>query len=92
MPVYGHSDNHVAIQITDILCSALLFPITTYAYCTGHITSVHVNNKYELLQSRYAKRLKELSFRYNDGERYRGGITVYDALAKRNANQFFNES
>ena len=90
MPVYGHSDNLVAIQITDILCSALLFPITTYAYCTGHITSVHVNNKYEILQSRYAKRLKDLSFRYYDGERYRGGITVYDALEQRNANHFFN--
>ena len=89
MPVYGHSDNHVAIQLTDILCSALLFPITSYAYCTGHINSVHVNATYEILRTRYAERLKDMSFRYHDGQRYRGGITVFDELEKRNANHFF---
>lgn len=89
MPVYGHSDNHAAIQITDILCSAILFPISTYVYCTGHITSVHVNSKFQLLHARYATRIKELSFRYHNGKRYRGGITVYDAIEGRNANPFF---
>ena len=90
MPVYGHSDNHAAIQITDILCSAFLFPIAAYAYCTGHITSVHVNAKYRILQDRYANRVKAMSFRYHDGERHQGGITVYDALMQRNANRFFS--
>lgn len=91
MPVYGHSDNHAAIQITDILCSALLFPITSYGYCTGYIGSVHVKNRYEVLQTRYAERLKDISFRYHDGRRYHGGITVLDTLNKRNANHFFEE-
>ncbi len=89
MPLYGHSDNHVAIQITDILCSALLFPIATTVYCTGHITSVHVNSKYQLLRERYAVKVKELSYRYHDGTRYKGGITVRDELTGKNANSFF---
>ncbi|TRX53450.1 DUF3800 domain-containing protein [Thalassomonas sp. M1454] len=89
MPLYGHSDNHVALQITDIICSALLFPIASHAYCTEHIKSIHVNSKYEKLQERYAKRLKHMSHRYFDGERYRGGITVLDEIEKRSANKFF---
>lgn len=89
MPLYGHSDNHVAIQITDILCSALLFPIATYSYCSGHIRSVHVNAKYQILQERYAKMIKALSYSYFDGVKYRSGITVDDALEKRGPNSFF---
>lgn len=89
MPLYGHSDNHVGLQLTDILCSALLFPIATLAYCSGYVNSVHVSPKFEALQTRYAERLKDLSFRYQDGERYRGGITVYDNIAQRSPNHFF---
>ncbi|MCY3972864.1 MAG: DUF3800 domain-containing protein [Candidatus Dadabacteria bacterium] len=89
MPVYGHSDNHAAIQITDILCSAILFPVAAYAYCTGHITSIHVNDNYKVLQSRYSGRIGRLSFRYSDGIRYLGGVTVSDELEGRNPNHFF---
>lgn len=89
MPTYGHSDNHVALQIADILCSALIFPISSYAYCSGHINSVHIHPNYEELQRRYAVRLKEMTYRYHDGYRYRGGITVYDAIQHRSANLFF---
>ena len=90
MPVYGHSDNHVAIQITDILCSALLFPIASHVYCSGYIQSVHVHPKYEKLKIRYADRLKDLSYRYRDGYRYKGGITVVDKLHGRASNEFFS--
>lgn len=90
MPVYGHSDNHVAIQVTDIICSALLFPISSYAYCLNHIQNVHVNPAYQILQKRYSNTLKNLSFRYHDGVRYRGGITITDTLLKRSSNMFFS--
>ena len=89
MPTYGHSDNHAAIQITDILCSAVLFPIATYAYCLGHISGVHVSERYALLQTRYAQTIKTLSFRYHDGQRFRGGVTAHDELLGRSANYFF---
>lgn len=92
MPVFGHSDNHAAIQITDIISSALLFPITSYAYCTGHIQSVHVDHRFHVLQERYAKRLKEISFNYSDGLCQKGGITVFDALEKRGVTDFFGAS
>lgn len=89
MPVYGHSDNHAAIQITDILCSALLFPIASYVYCSEHINSVHVNPKYKRIKDRYASRLKDMSYRYKRGLYYRGGITVQDTLGKQNSSAFF---
>ncbi|HAS8151838.1 TPA: DUF3800 domain-containing protein [Vibrio vulnificus] len=89
MPVYGHSDNHAAIQITDILCSALLFPIASYVYCSGHINSVHVSPKYKRLKERYAEQLKNLSYRYIKDSYYCGGITVRDTLGKRNSSAFF---
>ena len=31
--MFGHSDAHVALQIADIVASALLFPMACAAYC-----------------------------------------------------------
>jgi hypothetical protein len=43
MPTFGHSNNHVGIQIADLLASALLYPMATCAYCRGHVSNVHVD-------------------------------------------------
>jgi hypothetical protein len=83
MPSYGHSENHAGLQIADLLCSALLYPMATYTYCTGHLTSVHVQPGHSLLQRRYGDRLRRLQYRYHDGYRHRGGITVCDELGRR---------
>ena len=32
LPTFGHSENHAGLQICDIVCSALLFPIACFAY------------------------------------------------------------
>ena len=42
LPTFGHSENHAGLQICDIVCSALLYPIACFAYCTGHVNNVHV--------------------------------------------------
>ncbi len=42
LPTFGHSVNHAGLQICDIVCSALLYPIACFAYCTGHVTNIHV--------------------------------------------------
>ena len=39
MPTFGHSENHVPIQITDFLASTILSPMATHIYCAGHITA-----------------------------------------------------
>ena len=92
-PTFGHSENHILLQITDIICSALIFPIASYSYCTGYIQNpYHVNSRYEILKDRYADSfLREESFRFHDGERYRGGITVHDQIGHRSSRTFFSK-
>src|SRR5690606_19469580 len=84
LPLFANTDNHAGLQVADLLCSALLFPIAAYSYCLGHVNNVHVSQEYELLKTRYGSRLQQLQHRYRDGkDRYRGGVTVSDALLKR---------
>ena len=90
MPVFGHSDNHAGIQIADLVCSAVVFPMAIQTYCQGHVTSVHTRS-YAPLKARYGPRLKNLQFRYQDQQtnRWRGGITVSDAIASRGGGSLF---
>lgn len=83
MPTYGHSENHVGIQLADLLCSAFLFPMATSAYCVGHVKSVHVNPSYARLRTRYGPRLRLLQHRFRVGTRWTGGFVVSDAIAGR---------
>lgn len=83
MPTFGHSENHVALQITDLLCSTILRPMATSTYCQGHITSVHVDPRDDDIRRRFANRIRTMSYRYTDGLRFRGGLTVNDAIGQR---------
>jgi hypothetical protein len=86
MPTFGNSDNHAGIQVADILCSALLFPIAALSYCLGHVHNLHVHPEYARLKQRYGPRLLQRQFRYQDGTgRWQGGITVSDGIAHRNS-------
>jgi hypothetical protein len=90
-PVFGHSENHAGLQVCDLLCSALLTPITAVTYCTGHITSVHVQPDFDILKKRYGPRLRELQHRYRDEVtgRWLGGLTVSDSLGRRSGAELF---
>lgn len=89
MPTYGHSENHAGLQIADLLCSALLYPMSTYAYCAGRVTSVHVQSGFSVLKARYGDRLRRLQHRYHDGARTRFGIIVCDELGQRPGGRLF---
>jgi hypothetical protein len=82
MPTFGDSRNHVGIQIADLLCSSLLFPMATYSYCRGHVSSVHVDEGFGVLAERFGDRLGRMQFRFDDAGRRRGGITVDDRLGR----------
>ncbi len=45
MPTFGHSENHVGLQLADLLASGLLFPMASHCYCTGHVQNVHVHKR-----------------------------------------------
>lgn len=82
LPTFGHSDNHAGLQICDIVCSGLLYPIACFAYCAGHVDNVHVQPGASRLRRRYGQQLKHLQHRYYDAEagRHVGGVVVSDNL------------
>ena len=43
MPLFGHSENHVGLQMADWIASALLYPMLSYTYCRGYIISADYN-------------------------------------------------
>jgi hypothetical protein len=90
LPGFVHSDNHVGIQLADLLCSALLAPMAGQTYCGAHVTNVHADPGYALLKQRYGQRLQALQYRYVDAAgRWHGGITVADGIGRRSAAALF---
>jgi hypothetical protein len=89
MPTYGHSENHVGLQIADLLCSGLLYPLAVHTYCSGYLRSPHLRPGYSLLKYRYGERLRSLQYRFYESGRMKGGITVSDRLGERNSSWLF---
>ena len=90
LPTFGHSDNHAGLQLCDLVCSAVLYPIACQTYCTGTVANVHVQPTAAQLKDTFGTRLKNLQYRYQDpiSGKYKGGITVSDP-AGRNSSLMF---
>ncbi len=83
MPTFGHSENHAGIQVADLLCSALLFPMAIDAFCEGHLTSCHVRvGRYRVLRTRFGADIRHFQHRYQQPGNgfWRGGIRVENRL------------
>jgi hypothetical protein len=90
LPTFGHSDNHVGVQICDLITSALIVPVAVHTYCTGYIANVHVQAGYSKIRARFSTRLQQLLYRYKDSQHlWRGGITVSDAILHRPSSEMF---
>lgn len=90
LPTFGHSENHAGIQMCDIICSALLYPIAAEAYCTGFVANVHVQPGAAALRERFGQELKAMQHRFQEPSgRWVGGIVVSDALQQRNSAVMF---
>lgn len=90
VPSFGHSENHAGIQICDIICSSLLYPIACFSYCTGFVTNVHVQSTATILKKRYGEALRGLQHRYQDlNGRWTGGLVIADMLQQRNSTAMF---
>ena len=91
LPTFGHSDNHAGLQLCNIVCSGMLYPIACFAYCADHVNNVHVQQGASRLQRRYGQQLKELQHRYYDVERgcHVGGVVVSDYLNQRSGALMF---
>ncbi|HEY4760078.1 MAG TPA: DUF3800 domain-containing protein [Thermoguttaceae bacterium] len=89
MPSFGHSQNHVGIQIADLLCSALLFPMATCTYCLGYVHNIHVHAEHIGLKRSFGARLRSLQYMYFDEVKWQGGVTVSDIIGKKSAAAMF---
>ena len=91
LPTFAHSNNHAGLQICDIVCSALLYPIACFVYCTGYVNNVHIQPRAEWLKQRYGQDLKDLQYRYKKtgADRYTGGIVVSGSIQGRNGSLMF---
>ena len=91
LPTFGHSENHAGLQICDLVCSALLYPIACFSYCTGHVHNVHVQPTASVLKSRYGQQLQALQYRYRHPVtyRYEGGLVGSDAIGRRSGSLMF---
>ncbi len=84
VPVFGHSMNHAGLQIADLICSGIVFPIACHVYCTGHIHTPHVNPRYTELRAAFSRRLRRLQYRYEYApHRWTGGLSTSDKLGHR---------
>lgn len=91
MPTFGHSDNHAGLQLADILCSALLFPIAVQRCAAGCLTNqTHCSTFYEKLVEKFGMRLQNLQFRLQDSTGYWvGGITLTDRVTNKPSTALF---
>lgn len=92
MPTFGHSKNHVGLQIADIVASGLITPMAGSAYCAGHMTGVHVHRRYVDVKNRYARRLRLMQHRYPASGSWRGGFTVSDPLGQSHGGHLFHST
>lgn len=87
--VFGGSQNHVGLQLADIVASALLFPMAARTYCPGS-GSPHAHPRFDAIKKRYAATLRPMQYRYRDGaNRSRGGVVVSDRVGHRPSRDLF---
>lgn len=91
VPTFGHSDNHAGLQLTDIICSSLLFPIAAEVCCRPHMADMtHCHEQHATLRTRYGTALKDLQYRYcTQGNQWHGGISLSDPINRFKASVFF---
>lgn len=92
VPLFAHSNNHMGIQIADLLASTVIFPMAVSAYGAPS-TSVHATPRYDLVRKNHGNTIKDLQYRYWDGKgRRRGGIVVSDLAGGRSGALLFRVS
>ncbi|GKS87656.1 hypothetical protein AVMA1855_25910 [Acidovorax sp. SUPP1855] len=84
IPTFGVSDNHAVLQICDLICSSVIYPIAGMKFCKPLINNAHTHANYVWLRDRYSRRLKALQFHcVVSGQQY-WGITASNELDKAN--------
>jgi hypothetical protein len=91
LPTFGHSDNHAGLQLADLICSALLFPIAAEVCCSSRLTDhTHCHPNYLNLRTRYGEQIKNLQYRYQGPNGWWfGGLKLVDPLNQHRSPDLF---
>jgi hypothetical protein len=94
IPAYGQSNNFAMLQMADIICSAVVFPMlidVSGDYLIGS-GNKHISAKYSSVRDRYKTDIKEMQYRYlNMRGTWIGGLLVTDGTGrKRSASLLFS--
>ncbi|HGM5587125.1 TPA: DUF3800 domain-containing protein [Pseudomonas putida] len=76
--VFGISDNHACLQIADLICSTILYPMAGRTVCDGPFDNVHTHRNYDAIVQRYSRRIKALQYHCSENGQRRWGVTVQD--------------
>lgn len=88
--LFGRSENHVGLQLADMVASALIFPMATRTYCSMLPIGVHTHPRFDLIRQRFRQPVAAMRYRYRDATgRPRGGIVVSDKLGQRPSTALF---
>ena len=91
LPMFGHSENHSGIQLADTICSGIVTPMAVNAFCTGHLSSLHVRPGYREIADRFGNRIAALQHSFNEASgRRQPGLVVSDGLGHRSSAHLFN--
>lgn len=89
VPLFAHSDNHVGLQLADLIAATLVLPMAAHAYGAPP-GSAHHCCRYRDVQAAHGARLRDLQYRYRDETgRWRGGLVVSDPGGKRSGSLLF---
>lgn len=98
MPLFGKSDNHSGIQLSDIICSAFLFPFASHTFCIEHsetLKNIHVQPTHEKLRKTFSRRVASLQYRrttFRNGKTCKtGGVFLSNGLDKKPAHLLFSQ-
>jgi hypothetical protein len=82
LPLFGHSENHAGLQMTDVLCSGVLFPIAAQVCCAQHYSSAtHASEHWLKVRALLGSRLSTLEYRYRSAsDTWAGGIALSDPI------------
>ncbi|KIY16887.1 DUF3800 domain-containing protein [Pseudomonas amygdali] len=81
--VFGISDNHACLQIADLICSTILYPIAGRTVCAKFFNNVHTHANYASIVQRYSRRINAMQYHCAEDGHRRWGITVDDPHGRR---------
>lgn len=76
--VFGISDNHAGLQVTDLLTSAALLPLLSKNYLIGRFRNAHTHPCMHIIAQRVERKIKALEFTYRHPHGVCKGLTVAD--------------